>query len=140
MTGFTYGESSGGTFGEASGGTLGVTVAAPTNLTVTAKTATSIDLSWTDNAGGEDKYQLQRRKQVGGQFSAWSVVQTLPPDTTSTTDSTVHPERTYKYRVCVVKSGIVKKSNTVQTTTNGAGVRQRRVPSDGWYVEIDIDT
>jgi len=63
-----------------------------------------------------------------------------PEDTTTYTDNGLQPGRTYEHRIEAFTDDAEATSGTVQTTATSSGVRQRRVPSSGWYVEIDIDT
>ena len=98
---------------------------------------TSVTISWTDNSDNEDGFRLQRRKRIGGQFGAWQTVTTVGLNTTSATDDTVQPGRTYEFRIQAYTEDAVANSSAVQTTTDNSGVRQRQVPSSGWYVEVD---
>ena len=79
----------------------------PTDLTATAEKWTvsttgsaaaasspTITLSWTDNATGEDGYDIERKTDGG-----FSRIATIGPDSTTYTDSGLDPLTTYTYRV-----------------------------------------
>lgn len=107
------------------------------NLSVSNVGQTSLDLSWTDNSDNEDGFRVERRKFFGGSPGPWRTAATLSPNTTSYTDSTVQPQRTYEFRIEAFTEDAAALSGTVQTTTDSADVRQARVPSSGWHVKID---
>jgi subtilisin family serine protease len=67
----------------------------PTNLQATGTTPSSISLSWTDNATGEDGYKVER-KGADGTFVQIAV---LGPNSTTFTDSGLTPSTGYTYRV-----------------------------------------
>lgn len=85
----------------------------PSGLTAVAAAYNEINLGWTDNAGDETGYEVQRAS--GGGFST---IATLPANTNSYSDGSVQPLTTYQYRVRAVKgsepSGF---SNTASATT-----------------------
>jgi len=110
------------------------------NLAVAAVGQTSVDLSWTDNGTEDTEIRVQRRKQYPDGFGPWATIATLAPDVTSYSDTTVQPDRTYEYRLVSVTSNTTVTTDAVSATTTSAGVRQYRVPSTGWYVEIDHPT
>ena len=64
--------------------------AAPSNLQATASGETAIDLTWTDNSGLEDGYEVERSSLV---------VAVLGPNATSYHDAGLPPDATYGYRV-----------------------------------------
>ncbi len=67
----------------------------PTNLTATSTSPTRVHLSWSDNATGEDGYKIERMT-IG---ESWILLTTVPPDSSSYTDTTVSGNNTYIYRV-----------------------------------------
>jgi len=69
---------------------------APTSLTATAPFFNQVNLSWTDNATGEQGYKVERSLD-GITFT--EIASNLPPNTTSYTDNTVSPSTLYYYRV-----------------------------------------
>ncbi len=92
----------------------GTTPTSPSNLTAEATSPTEVSLSWTDNSDNEDGFKLER-KQGSGPFS---VIATLPPNTTTYTDTGLTPETTYTYRVRAYNSyGYSDYSNEAQVTT-----------------------
>ncbi|RLD15752.1 MAG: hypothetical protein DRI22_02075 [Caldiserica bacterium] len=92
----------------------GTTPTSPSNLTAEATSPTEVSLSWTDNSDNEDGFKLER-KQGSGPFS---VIATLPPNTTTYTDTGLTPETTYTYRVRAYNSyGYSPYSNEVTVKT-----------------------
>lgn len=89
------------------------TPATPTNLQATCPTSTSVQLTWEDNATGEDTYYVERND--GG----WHVIATIAANSTSHTD-TVTCDTAYLYRVrCktgVIYSGYATLSETITCT------------------------
>ncbi len=69
---------------------------APTNLTANAISKAAITLNWQDNSPNEDSYLLERSTNGG---STWSLIQTLPANTTNYQDSGLACDTTYHYRV-----------------------------------------
>jgi subtilisin family serine protease len=61
-----------------------------------ASSNTDVTLTWTDNATGEDGYQVERRIYDTGSFET---ITFLGPDHTTYTDSDVSSSTTYQYRV-----------------------------------------
>jgi len=108
-----------------------------TGLAVGTVGTTSVDLSWTDNADNEDGFRLRRRRDYNGSWGPWRLVETLAPDTTSTTDDTVAPERTYQYELVAFTDDASATSNQVQATTDSSGAAQRRLSAAETRVEVD---
>jgi serine protease len=67
----------------------------PTGLSASAQSANEITLSWTDNATGEDGYEIERKTGAGN----FTQIATLAPDTATYTDSGLSASTTYTYRV-----------------------------------------
>lgn len=70
--------------------------AAPSNLTATAVSSTQINLAWQDNSNNEDNFILERKKGATGTYS---VIATLPANTTTYQDTGLSKNTTYYYRV-----------------------------------------
>jgi fibronectin type 3 domain-containing protein len=86
--------------------------AAPTNL-VAAPALDAVSLTWRDNSGVEDKYEVQR----AADGVSFIFVAILPPNSTIYRDADVAPTQTYSYRVLVGKDGGASdNSNTVIVT------------------------
>ena len=109
----------------------------PTNLTVDATGATTVDLSWTDNAVAEDGFRLRRRRDYDGEWGPWRAVDTVGPNTESTTDDTLSPGRTYQFEVVAFAEDAEAASNRIQTTTTSSGAGQRRIAAGDTRVEIE---
>jgi hypothetical protein len=93
----------------------GTVPADPTNLAVASAFANSVSLTWTDNAGDETEYQVERKETAGGTFAK---IATLAADTQSYTDSTVQRQTQYTYRVLACNLvGCSNPSNEVSVTT-----------------------
>jgi VCBS repeat-containing protein len=87
---------------------------APSGLSASAISAGQIDLSWSDNATGEDGFYIQRSEDG----SNWSLIDTVGTDGTAYSDFTVFPGTTYYYRVRAYNlSGASAFSNTASATT-----------------------
>jgi hypothetical protein len=69
--------------------------AAPTGLTATLSGATSVSLSWTDNADTEIGYTVEARVDGG----AWTEVASLAAGSTSYEHTGLTPDSVYEYRV-----------------------------------------
>ncbi|OLC32994.1 MAG: hypothetical protein AUH81_14955 [Candidatus Rokubacteria bacterium 13_1_40CM_4_69_5] len=75
--------------------------ATPTNLAANPVGGTAVDLTWTDNSAVEDGFEVWR---TGG-AADWSVVATLPANTTGYHDAGPAPDNTYWYVVYARKDG-----------------------------------
>ena len=74
--------------------------AAPTDLTATPEVGPQITLNWTDVAGNEASYVIERDVNGGG----FSPLTTLPADSVTYTDDTVVSGETYIYRIAAVNN------------------------------------
>lgn len=72
---------------------------APTNLAA-AGTGRDVNLTWSDNSGLEDGYEVFRASQTAN----WAVIATLPPNTTAYRDAAL-TDNQYRYLVRAVKDG-----------------------------------
>jgi len=89
--------------------------ATPRNLAVVAVGETRIDLSWDDVAVNESGYSIERRS--GDDFTQ---IATVGPNVTTFQDLTVHPARSYEYRVRAIgEQGASGYTNVAQATTPG---------------------
>jgi hypothetical protein len=87
--------------------------AAPSGLAATALAKRKIRLNWTDNAGNESGFRIER-SAAGG---AWMAVATVKANTTSWTQSSLAAGVTYSYRVCSYNtSGSSAWSNVASAT------------------------
>jgi hypothetical protein len=71
----------------------------PTNLVATVMSSTRIDMTWTENSSLEDAVEVHRRLGTG----SFKRIAYLPANTTSFSDTTVLPNRTYGYQVRVAR-------------------------------------
>ncbi|MDN5217517.1 fibronectin type III domain-containing protein [Fulvivirgaceae bacterium BMA12] len=91
-----------------------VVPAAPTGLSANVQSYNRISLNWNDVATQEDEYQVER--SLDG--NTYSLLATLPFNTTSYEDSGLDPNTTYYYRVKALNwIGSSPVSNTVNSTT-----------------------
>jgi len=89
---------------------------APTNLTATTVSNTRIDLAWKDNADDEEGYKIERKTSAVG--SIFAPLDTVGPNVTSFTDTSVMALSTYFYRVVGFNvDGQSGYSNEVSATT-----------------------
>ena len=87
----------------------------PTTLVVDDFTETTVLLSWTDNADGETGFELERSIDQADNFT---LLGSLPANTTNYLDETVNPGSTYFYRVRAVdESGASDYSNIAEAVT-----------------------
>jgi len=90
--------------------------AAPSGLTATAVSLTLVDLTWTDNAGNETGFTIERATDNG--FTANRASFTVGANTTTYSDTTAQPKTTYYYRVQANNAtGASGWSNTATVTT-----------------------
>ena len=87
---------------------------APAHLTATAIASNHITLTWSDNAGDEDGFELERSATDG----AFSRIALIVPNSTTYQDTALHADTTYWYRVRAVNTaGPSNYSNVASTTT-----------------------
>jgi hypothetical protein len=90
--------------------------AAPTNLAATVLSRSQINLSWTDNAGNESGFRIERCK--GSTCTNFALVATLGANVTSYANTNLAANTTYRYRVYAYNaSGNSGYSNVAQATT-----------------------
>lgn len=78
-------------------------LAAPTNLGATAVSQSQINLVWTDNAGNEDGFKIERRNDsASGTFAQ---IDTVTVDEESYNDIGLDANTTYSYRVRAYNTG-----------------------------------
>jgi fibronectin type 3 domain-containing protein len=107
--------------------------ASPTSL-VAVPASDGVTLTWRDNSGVEDQYEVQRSVD-GGSFSALT---TLPPNSASYRDAAIAVKSTYWYRIQARKDGGVSdNSNTVTITVPSPD--QPNPPSDVEVTPARID-
>lgn len=83
--------------------TVGITP--PGSVTATAASTTEINLTWTDTSSSETGFKILRCETAG--CSGFSeLAQTLAPDVTSFTDTSVCPGVTYRYQIAAYKDGL----------------------------------
>jgi fibronectin type 3 domain-containing protein len=90
--------------------------AAPTALTATTSSATSINLSWTNNAANDPSlagFHVSRATSAGGPFT----VLPIPAQDSFYTDSTVLPNTQYFYQVTAFNTADSAGSNVASATT-----------------------
>ena len=85
---------------------------APTNLTAAPVSSTQVNLTWTDNSAKEANYTVERSTDGAN----WSLLATLPANTTSYADTLCQPQTSYYYRVRALGS-LSDYSNTASVTT-----------------------
>ncbi len=93
----------------------GTVPADPTSLAVASSSARSVSLTWTDNAGDETEYRVERKEGAAGSFAQ---IVTLASDTQSYADPAVQGQTQYTYRVLACNLvGCSSPSNEVSVTT-----------------------
>jgi C1A family cysteine protease len=95
--------------------------AAPTNLGAASSSSSQINLIWTDNAGNEDGFKVERCTGAG--CTGFSQVATLGANVTTYADKGLAGSATYTYRVRAYNSGGNSGySNTAAAATPAAPV------------------
>ncbi len=88
----------------------------PSSLIATAASATQIDLEWIDNSNNELGFRIERKAETE---VTYSIIDIMPADTTSFSDSNLAGGMTYYYRVCAYNntgnSGYSNEASTVPT-------------------------
>ena len=83
--------------------------AAPGQLAIAATTATSVSLSWSDNASDELGFIIERQEVPAGTSvkkpGFVQIARVATPDLSSYTDTTVQAGRIYNYRVAAYNAG-----------------------------------
>jgi len=99
----------------------GPVTGAPTVLSATANGASSVTLKWTDAAAAESRYDIERALSTAGVCGAYSVVASLPPNSTGYTSVGLTPGTGYCFRVRALNTfngGTASAySNEAQATT-----------------------
>ncbi|HTE21067.1 MAG TPA: fibronectin type III domain-containing protein [Armatimonadota bacterium] len=104
------------TVGRAGNG--GAVPAAPSNLMASNVTATTADLTWTDNSGDEQGFEIQQRIADGTFFP----LITVSPGRTSTPVTGLVPNTDYTFRIRAVNAnGPSEYSEEVSVTTEASG-------------------
>ncbi|MBX3164699.1 MAG: T9SS type A sorting domain-containing protein [Bacteroidetes bacterium] len=97
----------------------------PLNLTATNNGSLTNNVSWTDNSTNEDNFVLYYK--IGAGSSTFSVLATLPANTTSYTHTALTYSTVYCYQVVATNGvGSSAPSNTacVSTPANGVGIAE----------------
>jgi titin len=90
---------------------------APTNLTATAVSTSQINLGWTDNAGNETGYKIER---APGGTTSFVEIASLSANSTSYQNTGLASATSYSYRVYAYNAaGNSNYSNTATATTTG---------------------
>jgi hypothetical protein len=105
-------------------------ITAPTDFTATSSSASSISLSWKDNAANEIGYEIWRREKIGDAFSPWEMPGLTAGNAISFSDVNLLPQHTYQYKIRAVGTsarsaytpadGVVEVVTTPDTEAPGA--------------------
>jgi fibronectin type 3 domain-containing protein len=121
------------------------TPANPTNLTAQAASASQINLSWTDNAGNEQGFKIERKTGVSG---TWSQIDTVGANITTYQSTGLSANTTYYYRVRAYNgAGDSAYSNEPFATTSASQSFSARFdfgaassPVESGYVQVTPQT
>ncbi len=109
---------------------------APSALTAQAIGPNTIELTWTDHAGDELGFRIERQVPLPGSFTPFVPVGAAPADVTSFRDGSVTPGRLHEYRVVAVgAAGHSLPSDVAGATTtalSGPTDLHARVVASGW--------
>jgi hypothetical protein len=109
--------------------TLSAPPAAPTGLTATAVSSARVDVAWTDVAGNETAYEVERSATgSGGPFTQIAV---KGANATTHADGGVAASTTYWYRVRATNGSGASGYSNVATATTPAPAAQPPPPPDG---------
>ncbi|WP_135830630.1 carbohydrate-binding protein [Halorussus halobius] len=116
-----------------------------TSASITAAGQTEVDVEGTDNADNESGIRLQRQREYESGWrppSPWRTVRERDPvsgtGAFAVTDDTAQPGRRYRYRFEPYTEHTSATSNVTEAVaTTGSGRDQRRVPPEGWHIEVD---
>ncbi len=95
-------------------------VPAPTELAFDSQTGNSVILTWTDNSDSETAFELERSPGGAGAFT---LIATLPANTTTYEDSTVEAGESYFYRVRALREDIPSEYSNVVVVFFTTGTR-----------------
>ncbi|MCR4396172.1 MAG: fibronectin type III domain-containing protein, partial [Candidatus Saccharicenans sp.] len=101
---------------------------APSGLQAVALSASSVRLTWVDNAYNEDGFLIERKT---GSSGSWSQVGTAGQDTTTYTDSGLSELTTYYYRVRAYNNAGQSDYSNEAAVTTPENKPKLRVPLDG---------
>jgi hypothetical protein len=103
--------------------------AAPSGLTATAVSAVRVDLAWTDNAGNETAYEVERA--TAGSGGPFVLVATKAANATAHSDGSVAASTAYWYRVRATNAQGASGYSGTATATTPAAVPVPDPPADG---------
>ena len=104
---------------------------APTALSLQVLGNDSIKLTWTDNANGEDQFQIREQPEGGSWSSIW-----VPADTETYTATGLDSGTEYCYKVkASFDGGLSQPSNTECATTSGT-VASTTQPPAGFEADV----
>ena len=94
--------------------------APPSGLSASASSTSQINLSWTDNSGGETGFRIERKTGTGGTYSE---IATPSANTTTYSDTGLSASTTYYYRVRAYNASgnSTYSSETSATTPSSEG-------------------
>ncbi len=93
--------------------TVGQTApAAPSNLTATAVSASTINLSWTDNSGNETGFAIERKPESGGTYTQ---IGTVGANVQTYSDTGLPPSSKYYYRVRAMSGSLYSAYSNEQS-------------------------
>lgn len=111
---------------------------APDGLTISNVGATSLDLSWIDNANFQGSYQiLRKRTDYDYDGGDGRLVGTVSDTAESYTDGDAQPAREYEYVVRARTAWVHADTSPQTVTTDSIGLEDRAVPPRGWHAEVD---
>ena len=112
---------------EATATTLFGPPAAPSNLTAAAVSSSAINLAWTDNAGDETGFKIERKT---GTWGTYTEIATVGAGATTFQSTGLTASTSYTYRVRATNtSGDSAYSNTATATTQSASAGVPAAPS-----------
>ncbi len=111
-----------------------VVLNAPSNFSVSAVSSSTINLSWKDNSNNETGFEIQR--SLSSQ-SGFSLVSTMPANTTTFSDAGLSSSTTYYYRVRTIDASQASSYSPVANATTSTEI----IVSEGgllWINKVGI--
>jgi len=106
----------------------------PSQLQALVEDATTVSLTWVDNADNEAGLRVERRREYAGGWGRWTEIADLAPNTESY-EADAPPDTTVEYRVTAYTPH-AEGSDTAGATMPAMGLAPRNVHASGWHVEI----
>jgi hypothetical protein len=114
--------------------------AAPGSLNASAVSYRRISLTWADNSSNETGFRIERALDNAGSSGTYSLVASVPANSTSCSNGDLTAETRYHYRICAYNSaGNSSYSNEVNAVTPEQTVPDTQIIADHTVVDLYAD-